>query len=49
MPSGKMRESTNLRINESKLVATLGGWAGFVYSSIRLFVYLSIRIRHNIY
>ena len=29
----------NQRINESGLALTLGGRAGFVYSSIRLFVY----------
>ena len=30
-------------INESRLALTLGGWAGFVYSLIRLFVDSSIR------
>ena len=29
-------------INESRLALTLGGWAGFVYSLIRLFVDSSI-------
>ena len=33
----RINESTNQRINESttEFVTTLGGWAGFVYSSIR--------------
>ncbi len=38
----RIYESANLRISEStnqrmEFALTLGGWAGFVYSSIRLF------------
>ena len=38
----RINESANQRISESKLVVILGGGAGFVYSSIRLFALCSV-------